>query len=480
MLSAQQLAGLSKEEMLPEATIVDKSFIVKSWLLADDQEKRGQDDQHVDAVEAIGGKAQILIVDDLPDMRDLISGCLRKYQYGVMTAANGRAGMESLKKHTPDLIVTDWMMPEMSGPEMIKQLKTDPILSSIPVILLTAKSDEESKLVGIEVGADGFLGKPFSEQELTSLIRNLLQLKSRETELKLAHDELKISSDEKIRHTKNLLTQAEKLSQLGALLASIGHEIANPISLISLSCSNEGDLLKKLEKDLLACFDIDDEETRKMGQHVQQQIDDLRKVNEGIKVGSQRLKDLSMALRTQSRLERQATKDVNINEVIKESVIITGGRIKSFEIDKSLGDLKEITCFRSKIGQVVTNLLANAADALEEKRQNLKDQNGSLFKGKIRLSTEVRHNDNTLGVLVTIADNGDGVPDTLREKIFEQFYTTREAGKGTGLGLSLCLEIVKEHGGDLNVSEDNDLGGAKFELWLPADCSQRNEVLDSA
>ena len=400
-------------------------------------------------------------------MRELIAGSLQRHQYGVVTAANGRLGLKAARHHTPDLIVTDWMMPEMSGPEMIKQLKSDPAYAAIPIILLTAKSDEESKLIGTEIGADGFLGKPFNEQELTSLVRNLVQLKSREKELQLAHNDLKISSDEKIRHTKNLLTQAEKLSQLGALVASIGHEIANPISLISLSSSNESDLLEKLEKDLIACFDSEDEETRKVGQHMQQQIDDLRTVNKGIKVGSQRLMDLSMALRTQSRLERKPTKDVNINEVVNESVIITGGRIKSFEIEKSLGELEEITCFRSKIGQVVTNLLANAADALAEKCQNLQDESRSFFKGKIRLSTEVHHNDNAPGILVVIADNGDGVPETLRNKIFEQFYTTREAGKGTGLGLSLCSEIVNDHGGSLTVSDDSELGGARFELWLP-------------
>jgi signal transduction histidine kinase len=71
------------------------------------------------------------------------------------------------------------------------------------------------------------------------------------------------------------------------------------------------------------------------------------------------------------------------------------------------------------------------------------------------------------GLCITIADNGPGVPESIREQIFEEFFTTKPAGVGTGLGLSMCLGIVKDHGGILEVSEDADLGGARFDLWLP-------------
>ena len=71
------------------------------------------------------------------------------------------------------------------------------------------------------------------------------------------------------------------------------------------------------------------------------------------------------------------------------------------------------------------------------------------------------------GVVVCVSDNGDGVPQEIRQRIFEQFFTTKPAGVGTGLGLAMCADIVKEHGGILCVDDDPDLGGARFEMWLP-------------
>ncbi len=89
------------------------------------------------------------------------------------------------------------------------------------------------------------------------------------------------------------------------------------------------------------------------------------------------------------------------------------------------------------------------------------------FTGQIAVTSLATVRDGISGVTVSIADNGYGVPEDIREKIFDQFYTTKESGEGTGLGLSLCADIVREHGGTLSVTDDPELGGARFELWLP-------------
>jgi len=101
----------------------------------------------------------------------------------VYEACHGRDGLEKAEELAPDLIISDWMMPEMSGPEMIQAFGQNPALSSIPVILLTARGDDDSKLLGTQAGASGFLSKPFSSLEVVSLVRNLLQLKEREREV---------------------------------------------------------------------------------------------------------------------------------------------------------------------------------------------------------------------------------------------------------------------------------------------------------
>ena len=89
--------------------------------------------------------------------------------------------------------------------------------------------------------------------------------------------------------------------------------------------------------------------------------------------------------------------------------------------------------------------------------------------GKLRVVTVEDHRHGTPGLCITIADNGSGVPESIRDQIFDEFFTTKPAGKGTGLGLSMCAEIVRDHGGVLTITDSAELGGARFELWLPLD-----------
>ena len=178
----------------PPQEEVELGFTVKDWLLADNSGKTDGDYLGIvptPQTNAQDGSELVLVVDDLQDMRDLIGRCLEKKNYRVAQAPNGKRGVEIANKICPDLIITDWMMPQMSGPDLIEAIKEgDSHVSSIPIVLLTAKSDEESKLIGTNIGADAFLGKPFSEQELTSTVRNLLSLKSREREVQALNQEL--------------------------------------------------------------------------------------------------------------------------------------------------------------------------------------------------------------------------------------------------------------------------------------------------
>jgi class 3 adenylate cyclase len=131
-----------------------------------------------------------LVVDDLRDMRDLIAATLKAEGYRVVVAANGKSALEKVQTLRPDLVITDWMMPLVSGPDLIAQLKKNSAYSHIPVILLTAKSDDESKVIGTQIGADAFLGKPFNQVEILSVVRNLLSLKSREREVEALNHQL--------------------------------------------------------------------------------------------------------------------------------------------------------------------------------------------------------------------------------------------------------------------------------------------------
>ncbi|MBD2325809.1 response regulator [Alkalinema sp. FACHB-956] len=123
---------------------------------------------------------RVLVVDDTADLRTYVSGILRQQGYQVFTARNGEEGFQSAQMHRPHLIVTDLMMPKVSGLDMIRMIRLDDELRGTPVILLTAKADEDTRLEGVERGADAYLSKPFTDRLLLAEVRNLLALKEKE------------------------------------------------------------------------------------------------------------------------------------------------------------------------------------------------------------------------------------------------------------------------------------------------------------
>jgi class 3 adenylate cyclase len=122
----------------------------------------------------------ILVVDDNADLRAYVSRILRQEGYQVCTARNGEEGFRVAGERRPQLIVTDLMMPLVSGLDMIRMIRAEPQLKGTPIILLTAKADEATRIEGTERGADAYLSKPFNDRELLAEVRNLLALKANE------------------------------------------------------------------------------------------------------------------------------------------------------------------------------------------------------------------------------------------------------------------------------------------------------------
>lgn len=152
----------------------------RDWHLADlESSPEVEESTQIGALPTVM-EGQIVICDDLRDMRQLIRKGLEQKGFIVHAAENGQSGLELIRSVNPDLIITDWMMPGMTGPELIEALHQDQALASIPTILLTAKSDEESRLLATQKGASAYLGKPFEIIELQSLAKNLIDLKKSE------------------------------------------------------------------------------------------------------------------------------------------------------------------------------------------------------------------------------------------------------------------------------------------------------------
>ncbi|HYE98438.1 MAG TPA: response regulator transcription factor [Planctomycetota bacterium] len=117
----------------------------------------------------------VLVIDDEPELGRLIDYNLTKAGYLVLTARDGEAGLAAARKHAPDLVVLDVMMPGLDGWEVCKRLRQEPSTAALPILMLTAKAEESDRVLGLELGADDYLTKPFSVRELAARVKALLR-----------------------------------------------------------------------------------------------------------------------------------------------------------------------------------------------------------------------------------------------------------------------------------------------------------------
>jgi DNA-binding response OmpR family regulator len=117
----------------------------------------------------------ILIIDDEPDLIRLLDHNLTKADYLVLSARDGKSGLSMARKHQPDLVILDIMMPEMDGLEVCRRLRQDPATADIPILMLTAKAEEPDRVLGLELGADDYVAKPFGVRELLARVKALLR-----------------------------------------------------------------------------------------------------------------------------------------------------------------------------------------------------------------------------------------------------------------------------------------------------------------
>ncbi|MEQ1674266.1 MAG: phosphate regulon transcriptional regulator PhoB [Candidatus Nitrotoga sp.] len=122
--------------------------------------------------------ATILLVEDEPAIQELLAFNITQCGFRPIQALNATSAMEHIKRELPDLILLDWMLPEIGGVELAKRLRADQRTHNIPIIMLTARSDEKDKIIGLEAGADDYITKPFSPRELIARIRAVLRRRS--------------------------------------------------------------------------------------------------------------------------------------------------------------------------------------------------------------------------------------------------------------------------------------------------------------
>ena len=418
----------------------------------------------------------ILVVDDTPNNIRVLFDILHGAGFKVSVVKSGELALEKVPFILPDLILLDVMMPGIDGFETCRRLKIDQSTRDIPVIFMTALSDVENKVKGLQLGAVDYITKPIQIEEV--LARVNVHLALRNTQLKLqdevtersqAQAKLQLALNE-LQQTQTQLVQTEKMSSLGQLVAGVAHEINNPVNFVygNLRYANE------YIQDLLKLIQIYQQHYPNPVTEVKAEveecdldflIEDLPKVLESMQVGAERIREIVLSLRVFSRLDETEMKEVDIHEGINSTLMILGHRLKTkldsinIQVIKQYGNLPLVECYAGQLNQVFMNILNNAIDAFEEAIQQQK-----TFTPCITIHTEVVDNQQ---VMIRIADNGLGIPEEVKQRIFDPFYTTKPIGVGTGMGLAISYQIVTEkHRGSLHcVSQPGQ--GSEFMVTIP-------------
>ncbi len=429
----------------------------------------------VGALQVEGEPWNICVIDDNETNCEVIAGILKIDGYHVRYAVSGRVGLAEMRRLRPDLLLLDMMMPEMSGEDVLAEMRADPLLQEIPVILITARASEEDRIAGLKLGADDYLPKPIFAAELRLRVHNMV-------------------------HRHKLLRQVEKSEQddkmlhLGELFGDLSHELKNILnnanasfelepedgifsaSVLSLDESQQLEYGTKLvssslpSKESLRRFQ---QLNRMLGEHNTKALQDLAyyladtSLDEKtlLTVWSQlkesteaeihfaasqgklfyqykllmsslnRSKDLTYSVLSYTRSSEDSPTS-QLEECWRQVSRLLQTKIRNANI-RIEGDPGEYFVYitLSRLTQVLINLILNALDALDHV------QEGDRW---IRImSTQV---DDWLQIRVQ--NGGPAIPERVQKNLFQRGFSTK-GNKGSGIGLYVSRRILREAGGDL-------------------------------
>jgi len=344
----------------------------------------------------------ILIIDDTKSNIDLLLELLKNYN--IFVATDGKSGLEILNESKIDLVLLDIMMPEMDGYEVCKIIRNTPKIKDIPIIFLTAKSQEEDIEKAYELGGNDYITKPFKEKEL--LARIDIQLKIKE------HN--KILND--------YLIQQSKMAQMGEMIDSIAHQWKQPLNIISLST-------QVLEYDFYE-NNIDKEYITNFKQNISMQINHLLDT----------LNEFRNFFRPTNNIE-----NFNVKEAIQKVLLLLNDEIEKHGIKIQINETSPyiIKGSENEFKHIVINLLNNSKEAFIEK--NITQRNFT-----ININGDKKY--------IEFIDNAGGIPKEVIEHIFDINYTTKTTG--TGMGLYMSSQIANKLSAKLEV--ENIQNGVKF------------------
>ncbi|RME28570.1 MAG: hybrid sensor histidine kinase/response regulator [Deltaproteobacteria bacterium] len=382
--------------------------------------------------------AGVLLVDDEDRVLSALKRTLARHPFRVFTATCGKDGIEVLEREKIDVVISDYMMPEMDGVEFLTRVKNG--WPDVQRVMLTGHADRNAVERAVnESEIFRFLNKPWNNAQLVATIRECVEHKrliesNRKYEVELSErnrqlEQLNKELERKVEERTRALVHSEKMAALGRMAGGVAHEINNPL----------GGILAFAQL-LMRDGNLDgDEQTKEAITTIQQCALRCKEIVERMLSFSRRDTGKGMSL-------------LDMNEVARSGVDVArlDQRAKNVHVEfEPWSEPLHIVGLRTALEQVVVNLVQNALKF---------SPTGS------KVLIRCRPGDST--AMVDVLDEGPGMAEDVLPQVFEPFFTTAEPGAGTGLGLFVSYGIARDHGGNI-VAANRPEGGACFSLVLP-------------
>ncbi len=390
---------------------------------------------------------EILVVEDTPASLRLLAELLVGAGHTVREAPNGDLALWSIKARAPDVVLLDVRMPGLSGFEVCAQLKADPELCKIPVILMSAQSDMEDKVHGFQVGAIDFIGKPYQKEEV--LARTAAHVRLARSQRALADANLILTETmAQLVSTRQDLERVQRLAALGSLVAGVAHQLNTPIGNCVLTTSILADRVNAFEAGLTQGGIRRSE----LGNFMQDTVQATTLLQRNLSCAARLIDSFKEVAVSR---EGTARGTVDVCKILQTLAVTMGQQLRAAGVSLLTSSTPLVVdTYPQALEKILAELIRNA----------LTHGFGQGRGGTIALDAQLCGGD----LVLSCTDDGAGIPAADLERVFEPFFTT-SMGNNPGLGLHIVFNLVTDVLGG-SIAASSTPGSTRFVVRVATRC----------